>query len=280
MLDFKNARRFSGHFYVFDLILAKVSGYRRGGYYSLYSGGPSSVSVGEFGADKILINHTHPKGTASASGYWFDRVRNAEVYSPDSALVNSGVVVLRGDQGVLQGFINAGSPQQSSVVIPGARLDGTIVPPFRFDVNSKNLDYAVVGEVLIPKLRQCIMNKLINDPSDFDIWARVDMGASSAVAEWLAQRLGVSKMEAFRSLSPAVKAGQYIQIYTGYGWSELPKLLENLPPFVLPGTAVFAEMDCSPEYKVSYCEEHKLYHDPAQCPICSGSYIHEGYRGN
>ncbi|MCD4501030.1 hypothetical protein, partial [Chromobacterium vaccinii] len=125
----------------------------RGGYYSLYSGGPSSVSVGAFGADKILINHTHPQGTASASGYWFDRVRNLEVYSPDSALVNSGVLELRGDQGVLQGFINAGSPQRSSVVIPGARLDGTIMPPFRFDVNSKNLDYTVVGGIAVPKKR-------------------------------------------------------------------------------------------------------------------------------
>ncbi|AAQ59013.1 hypothetical protein [Chromobacterium violaceum] len=123
------------------------------------------------------------------------------------------------------------------------------------------------------------MNCLMVDPSDFDIWARVDVGASLAVAEWLAKNLAISKIDAFRAISPAMKASQYIQIYSGYGWSELPKLLENLPPFVLSGTAAFAKVDCSPEYKVSYCEEHKLYHRPAGCPICSGNYIHEGCRG-
>ncbi|MDK2126888.1 hypothetical protein [Parachitinimonas caeni] len=122
------------------------------------------------------------------------------------------------------------------------------------------------------------MNELMNDPADFDIWAKVEVSASSFVAEWISSQLSITKMEAFRAISPAVKAGRYIQIYTGYGWNELPKLLGALPSFALNETAVFTEHDCSPDYKVSYCELHKLYHHPIQCPICSGNYIHEGHR--
>ncbi|MFG0787541.1 Ig-like domain repeat protein [Delftia tsuruhatensis] len=124
-----------------------------GGYYTLYSGGPRSVSIGLIEGNKILVNHTHPRGTANASGYWFDTARNMEVYSPSENLIRSGTVELRGDQGVLQRLIDAGSPQRSSVVIPGASPGGNILPPFRFDVNNKNIDYTVINDVVIPKNR-------------------------------------------------------------------------------------------------------------------------------
>jgi len=121
-----------------------------GGYYTLYSGDISSVTLGEPAANRIIIAHTHPKGTANANGYW-DSVKNAEVFNPSSTQIGSGIVQLRGDQGALQNFINAGSPQRSSMVLPGTRPDGATLPPFRFDVTSKNLDYSVINGVAVPK---------------------------------------------------------------------------------------------------------------------------------
>ena len=122
------------------------------------------------------------------------------------------------------------------------------------------------------------MGELITDPADFDIWAKVKSDASPLVADWIAKQASISKIDAFRVISPAVKAERYIQIYSGYGWNDLPTLLGSLPSFVVEGSAVMTEQDCSPDYKVQYCELHKLYHRPVQCPICSGHYIHEGRR--
>ena len=121
------------------------------------------------------------------------------------------------------------------------------------------------------------MNELLNDPADFDVWAKVQSDASSAVAQWLADHLSISKADAYRAISPAVKSGKYIQLFTGYGWNSLLGLMAQLPEFVQTGTAVFAEQDCSPDYSVEYCEMHHLYHHLGRCPVCEGNYIHEGH---
>ena len=110
-----------------------------GGTYTLYSGTKSSVGIGEITGDKILINHTHPNGGASASGYL--------------ETLENGQVVLKGDQGVLKALQNAGSPQRSSTIIPLQRRDGLTPPPFRFSVESHNLDYSIVNGQIVPKKR-------------------------------------------------------------------------------------------------------------------------------
>jgi predicted 3-demethylubiquinone-9 3-methyltransferase (glyoxalase superfamily) len=65
------------------------------------------------------------------------------------------------------------------------------------------------------------MSILIEDPSDFDIWAKIRANDSLAFAEWLADRFGISKTDAFRVISPAVKGGKYVQVLSGYGWNSL-----------------------------------------------------------
>ena len=108
-----------------------------GGFYTLHSGTKSSVSIGELSGDKILISHTHPKGGASASGYW------------DS--LPDGSMVFKGDQAVLQALQKAGSPQRTSTIIPLQRSDGLTPPPFRFSVESNNLDYVISNGQIVRK---------------------------------------------------------------------------------------------------------------------------------
>ena len=78
-----------------------------GGTYWLYSGTTNRVGV-PVGSDVRWIYHTHPGGAPYASGF-------------------------PGDQYVLWRLQRAGSPQQSSVIIP---VGGT---PFRFNVNNTRL---------------------------------------------------------------------------------------------------------------------------------------------
>lgn len=122
------------------------------------------------------------------------------------------------------------------------------------------------------------MTIIMNDPAEFDIWAKVNKDSSKLVASWLADQLSIGMMDAYKVISPEVKSGKYVQIFTGYGWNNLPRLLDNLPDFVVAGSAVFAEEGCSPDDPVVFCDLHKLYHNPGSCPICSGNYIHEGHR--
>lgn len=119
---------------------------------------------------------------------------------------------------------------------------------------------------------------IITDPSEFDIWSKVNNDSSKLVACWLADQLSIGMMDAYKVISPEVKSGKYVQIFTGYGWNNLPGLLDNLPDFVVGGSAVFAEEGCSPDYPVDFCESHKLYHHPGPCPVGSENYIHEGHR--
>jgi hypothetical protein len=122
------------------------------------------------------------------------------------------------------------------------------------------------------------MYELINDPADFDIWAKVDKNALISVVDWVSKQKSASRLEVLRAISPSIKKDKYIQVYGGYGWNELPKLLNSLPSFIENGSAVMTEQDCSPDYNVDYCKTHNLYHRPSQCPICIGNYIHEGHR--
>ena len=78
-----------------------------GGTYSLHSGTSNTVSV-PIGSDVRWIYHTHPGGTAYASG-------------------------IPGDQNVLWLLNLSGSPQRSSTVIP---VGGT---PFRFNLLNTRL---------------------------------------------------------------------------------------------------------------------------------------------
>lgn len=138
----------------FSVVYARGPGKNGGGgYYTMYSGSARSTPVGPITSDNMLIFHTHPNASTNASGYWFDTIRNVEVSSPSQAMIDSGTLVRRGDQGVLQRFIDAGSPQRSSVIIPGAKPNGVLPPPFRFDVNSYNLDYSWINGVPVPKNR-------------------------------------------------------------------------------------------------------------------------------
>ncbi|MGX9772324.1 two-partner secretion domain-containing protein [Janthinobacterium aestuarii] len=107
-----------------------------GGFYTLYSGTKSTVSIGEISGDKMLISHTHPDGAAFASGYY--------------EIVN-GREVFKGDQGVLQLLQKAGSPQRTSTIIPLERSDGVKAPPFKFSVEDSNLDYGISNGTIVPR---------------------------------------------------------------------------------------------------------------------------------
>ena len=122
------------------------------------------------------------------------------------------------------------------------------------------------------------MSIIMDDRSDFDIWAKIKIDSAKLISNWLAERLSVSSLDAYKAVSPAVKAGRYVQIYTRYGWEALPKLLEGIPNFIIPNTAVFTEQDCSPDYDVDYCDMHMLFHQRGPCPICSGNYFRDGHR--
>ena len=78
-----------------------------GGTYWLHSGTITTVDV-PIGSNIRWISHTHPGGTPYASG-------------------------MTGDQGVLQALQAAGSPQQSSVIVP---VGGQ---PFRFNLQNKRV---------------------------------------------------------------------------------------------------------------------------------------------
>ncbi len=107
-----------------------------GGFYTLYSGTKSSVSIGEISGNKMLISHTHPDGAAFASGY-YEMINGREVF--------------KGDQGVLQLLQNAGSPQRTSTIIPLERSDGVKAPPFRFSVEDGNIDYGISNGIIVPR---------------------------------------------------------------------------------------------------------------------------------
>ncbi|MFC4158792.1 hypothetical protein [Chitinimonas lacunae] len=119
-----------------------------GGYYTLYSGGPDSVSFGELAGNKILINHVHPGGTPVASGYYMNGA-GERVFSPTATDISSGAVTWKGDQAALQKLIDAGSPQRTSVIIPAEGRGGIYQPPFRFSTTSKNLDYSISGDNVV-----------------------------------------------------------------------------------------------------------------------------------
>lgn len=124
-----------------------------------------------------------------------------------------------------------------------------------------------------------LMNEIIIDePVDFDIWARVDRSMIKNILDWLYVSQKISRSDAFRFIFPKIALNEYMRIYAGYGWDDLQGLINNLPPFVIFGTAVLTEQDCSPDYTVDYCNLHKLYHREGRCPICTDNYIHKGYR--
>lgn len=80
---------------------------------------------------------TNPNGGAAASGY-----RDT---LPD------GSTVFKEDQAALQALQNAGSPQRTSIIIPVQRSDGLTPPPFRFSVESENLDYVISNGRIVRK---------------------------------------------------------------------------------------------------------------------------------
>jgi len=122
------------------------------------------------------------------------------------------------------------------------------------------------------------MSVMIDDPVDFDIWGKIKDNESLAFSKWLADRVSVPAVDIYRAVSPAVKSGKYVQIFTGYGWNSIREAMNELPFFVQDGTAVFAEQDRSPDFNVEFCELHSIYHRPGRCPICIGDYINDGRR--
>ncbi|WP_217633576.1 LysM peptidoglycan-binding domain-containing protein [Lysobacter sp. yr284] len=111
-----------------------------GGFYTLYSGTAKSVSVGPRSKDVMLIMHTHPGGARMASGRnWRSIYDRKEVGNPTPQDIAMGRVYRSGDQFSLDGFIAAGSPQRSSIIVPAN------APPFRFNQTSTNMDYGAVN---------------------------------------------------------------------------------------------------------------------------------------
>ncbi|WKB51634.1 LysM peptidoglycan-binding domain-containing protein [Eleftheria terrae] len=121
-----------------------------GGHITLYSGDAGRVSFGEVSSNTILLDHVHPRGTPNASGYYVNSTTGKEVINWAARDIESGALSFRGDQAALQALIDAGSPQRVSRIVPAASPEGLYQPPFRFSVDSKNLDYSVVGGRVLP----------------------------------------------------------------------------------------------------------------------------------
>jgi hypothetical protein len=49
------------------------------------------------------------------------------------------------------------------------------------------------------------MNEPINNPSDFEIWAKVDKNALTSVVAWVSKQKSVSRLEGLRAISPSIK---------------------------------------------------------------------------
>ncbi|WMT04798.1 hypothetical protein RDV84_08150 [Lysobacter yananisis] len=111
--------------------------------------------------------------------------------------------------------------------------------------------------------------------SQFEVWGLVDQDRIMSAAKWMVEKLEVpiTVPQAFREMTQDISQGRYVKVFAPVGWGALPELLEDLPDFVVPESAVFVEWDCNPNSGTEYCEKHRLYHQPGACPLDTGEFI-------
>lgn len=116
------------------------------------------------------------------------------------------------------------------------------------------------------------------DPSDFSIWAKVHADKLSSFLSWASKEYGIPVLEAHKIFHESIKNGDIVQIYSGYGWDDIPELLRNMPDFVVKGTELVSASEAEPCDLANYCEIHHVYYRGRECPVCSGDIIHHGHR--
>lgn len=119
---------------------------------------------------------------------------------------------------------------------------------------------------------------IMNDPSEFSIWAEIERGRTGEFRRWMAAHLGLPEIEIHQIFGESLRIGLPIQLFSGIGWKEIPILLDSLPTFVKPGSAKTSETDLMPTAQVSFCPLHSLYYQGVSCPVCSDNYIASGFR--
>lgn len=112
----------------------------------------------------------------------------------------------------------------------------------------------------------------LDDPPDFDLWCALD-GTPMAAAKWIAADRSIAVLDAYHAIRYALEVSGHIQIFTGRGWSDLPRLKRELPPFVDQASAMVSESSFHPLRCRSHCEQHALWYVSEHCPICEGLYI-------
>jgi len=118
----------------------------------------------------------------------------------------------------------------------------------------------------------------LDSPVDFGLWGYISHGKAAKFRSWVSKDLGISEMAAHQKFGASVRDSDLIQFHRGYGWLEVPLLLEEVPDFIIKQSVKISVSDINPEKGANYCEIHSLYHGKGVCPVCSGNIIHRGRR--
>ncbi|MFC4158791.1 hypothetical protein [Chitinimonas lacunae] len=118
----------------------------------------------------------------------------------------------------------------------------------------------------------------LDNPADFGVWGRVYPEKMSAFRSWIAADLGISQLTAQKIFGAAAKDSGLVQFHSGYGWLEIPFLLENLPDFIEAETILVSVSDVQPTGGEGHCKIHNVFFGKGTCPVCSGNIIHRGRR--
>lgn len=113
-------------------------------------------------------------------------------------------------------------------------------------------------------------------PFNFGIWIKIKPGESSSLRKWLAVDLGISELMAHQLFVRALNEDSLVEIHTGYGWLEIPKLIAELPSFVDQSQVLVSVSHVIPSRSVDYCDSHQVYYWKGDCPVCSDDYISLG----
>lgn len=117
----------------------------------------------------------------------------------------------------------------------------------------------------------------LDGPVTFGVWGRIKPGKTAEFRAWVAKDLKISELTAHQFFGNQ-KPPKLVQFHSGYGWLEVPALLDNIPEFIEEESVAVSVTDIYPSENSAYCEIHKIYYGRGDCPVCTGDIIHRGRR--